>query len=271
MSETRRPQAGKTIAQVVGALAGTSLGLPLQGEPLIAQYVSSVATPLVAQGVDSFIEAARRRFLHRNTEGLLGVASAEVGESTDDTIRRLVDSPELLGMLVDAIKSVEATNSAEKVLLFGRTLAAAANDLARIDEEWFFLDRLGRLEAAHIRVVSGFRRRRKERAKLIKANGGQLGNNQLDAMSALQLSERTRIDPLLVRFLVDDLEAAGFLLRVDAKKVGLVDFKHRYDDEPQATREPDGTVRLWALTFYGRQLLDRLALAADPLDDPAPI
>ncbi len=102
--------------------------------------------------VAPLIQRLVANFAAHSWEELAGYASDD--KPFEDVVERLTATPEGQELLLRALDAARWTSLDEKLRALGRTLAAAADDHARIDKEASFVDAVHAVSGQHIRVLS---------------------------------------------------------------------------------------------------------------------
>jgi hypothetical protein len=241
------------LPDAVGSALGAFVVIPFVGDPQVAQAI--------AAGLGSFAAAPIRVSLdeirERNSRVVISVA-ADDDRTASELLQQVASEPGLLELFLRIMRAAEATNQAEKLLALGRALRNAAKDEARLDPETQVVRVLDRLDVVHIRILRAFDRTNDEIDRLTAANGGLIGNAQVDVMTADRIEQRSKLGDQLEAVL-HELVVLGLLDEVDATRVQAWE-PIPLDDVPQYRRRVDGAVPVWYRTLLGSDVVDRMRL-----------
>jgi hypothetical protein len=226
---------GQALAGVIVAAAVATVAPP------VAAVVVAGLTPVLAKKIDT-LTSKHRDIAAMNAELLLANTEEHSDASLEAVLDGLATDPRKVRMFGDAMLAAAATTCEDKIKLLASVLANAApeQDSVRLDRDALMLDIVRDLEAPHILLLSEIR----------------AGTGREQDGSPTGVSEAT-----LAKGRVGDLDSLMQpLLRV-LDRNGLIAMSvegNGWDVNMADDIPPDSGTNEWAVTLFGRQLLERL-------------
>jgi hypothetical protein len=234
-------------SDAAAAALGAVIGLPMGP---IGSVVGAAAGPGLARGLralgDHYVSRRRVR-----AERLIKLAARLAGIEPDVLVRRLCGSPELEDLFVRTFRAAAEDSAERKLVALARSLSASvAGGTSQIERETLFVRAIAELDEVHIDVLDQF-------TWTSNALGLGDGSSEFDtSLPALNSAQ--------VHMAMPELEDIIDSILATLVRQGLLSYS-----TPTLPAFGGGpSISQWALSPFGRLVLDRLAVIREVLETP---